>query len=287
MTAAGPVGAAAGAAIIAGMSAPPSSRFVQAWRMLRIALHLAAGGATMACVFPFASPARRRGLIRSWSRDLLQVLVVHLHVHGQPPRRSVAPMLLLANHVSWLDIFVVNAILPVRFVAKSEVRRWPLIGWMSERAGTVFIRRARRSDTARVNEVMSQAMRHGDPFAVFPEATTTDGTRVLKFHSSLLHPASLADAALQPVAIRYRRADGAACTEAAYDGDKSVWDTLRLLVTQPAVHAHVSFLPRIAVAGKHRRELAHAARESILRDLLPETRRSRTAPGCGHRAAAQ
>ena len=130
-------------------------------------------------------------------------------------------------------------------------------------------------------------MRDGDPVAVFPEATTTDGDTVLKFNSSLLQPGVIAGAALYPVAIRFERADGTLCVEAAYDGDKSLWDTLRLMVTQPEIRARLAFLPPLENRGQHRRELAHAAPEAIARSLFPPARDNRTETVGGLRAAAR
>ena len=175
--------------------------------------------------------------------------------------------MLVANHVSWLDIFAVNAVVPVRFVAKSEIRSWPLIGWLCERAGTVFIRQARRHDTLRVNEAISAALQEGDIFAVFPEGTTTDGTQVIKFHSSLLDPALKAAAKVQPAALRYTRADGSLCTEVSYAGERSLWDTVRDMSAENEILVEVTFLPPLEGAAAHRRELARGAEEAIRRAL--------------------
>jgi len=273
--------------MIAEPGAPGNGVAVQAWRIMRAGVHLLRGAVVLCCVFPLISAERRRDRIRLWSRQLLALLAVRLHVHGALPPRSGAPLIILANHVSWLDIYLIDAILPVRFVAKSEVRRWPLIGWMAERVGTLFIRRAWRADTLRINGLVANAMRQGDPFAIFPEATTTDGTTVLKFHSSLLQPALVAGAAIHPVALRYARPDGSPCLEAAYDGDKSVWDTLRLMATQRVIHAHVTFLAPMTAAGRHRRDLAVAAREAITRGLASGPPRSRIETAAGRRVAAR
>lgn len=175
--------------------------------------------------------------------------------------------MLVANHVSWLDIFIINAAVPTRFVAKSEVRGWPLVGWLCVKADTLFIERGHRRDLARLDDAIGDALRAGAGMGVFLEGTTTDGTQVLPFHSSLLRPAQQAGARVIPVAIQYRRIDGSICTEAAYDGDKSVMDTLRLMLTQQEIHAHVHFLPPLVTEGVHRKMLAHHAREAILRTL--------------------
>lgn len=236
-------------------------------RITRVALHLMHGMLTIALAFPFFAPARRKAAIRRWSRKMLDIVGVRLRVHGQPPRRGEKPAMVVANHVSWLDIYVINAVSPVRFVAKSEIRRWPVIGWLSMKTGTLFIERARRRDTARITGLVSDALLAGDVCAVFPEGTTTDGSQVLPFHSSLLQPALIAGAEVYPVALRFERADSSLCTEAAYDGDKSLWQTLMEIAAQPVIHAHVWFLDPVDGGGAHRRELARSTRQAIARRL--------------------
>lgn len=236
-------------------------------RIVRVALHLLLGVLTIALRFPFLSSARRRAAIRRWSRQFLRIVGVRLHVHGDPPRPGAKPVMLVANHVSWLDIYVINAVLPVRFVAKSEIRNWPVIGWLSMKTGTLFIERARRRDTARITRLVSDALLAGDVCAVFPEGTTTDGRRVLPFHSSLLQPASGAGAAIVPVALRFEHADATLCTEAAYDGDKTLWQSLLSIVAQPVIHAHVWFLQPMSGSGQTRRVLAQSAQQAIARRL--------------------
>lgn len=238
-------------------------------RLSRITLHLLHGLWTVAVHFPFYRPPRRRKVVRGWSRKLLRILGVRLHVEGALPDGRTGPVMLVSNHVSWLDIFVINAVLPVRFVAKSEIRAWPAIGWLSARTGTLFIERARRRDTARINREIADAMTAGDVVAVFPEGTTTDGSQVLRFHGALLQPALMAGARVQPVALRFEHGDGGLCTAAAYDGDKSLWQTLLAIVAQPAVHARLCFLPLLASEAGHRRELAAAAQQLIADRLKP------------------
>ena len=217
---------------------------------------------------------------------LLELLRVRLFMHGMPPSYVMRPLMLVANHVSWLDIFAINAITAVRFVSKAEVRQWPFIGWLAARAGTLFIERSRRQDTARINEHVVSALHAGDVFAIFPEGTTTDGSTVLKFHSSLLAPAIAADAAIQPVALQFERSDGTLCVEAAYDGDKSAWDTLLGITSQREILAHVYFLQPILPAEWHRRDLTREAREAILQALFPQAPRTRTETADDLQAAA-
>lgn len=251
------------APIMAAMSGGGTSMMTRGLRLTRLALHVLRGLLTVALRFPFFTPARRRAAVKRWSQSLLQLLGVRLHVHGEPPRSHAQPAMLVANHVSWLDIYLINATLPVRFVAKSEVRAWPAIGWLSAKTGTLFLERARRRDTVRINHEIAAAMRGGDVVAVFPEGTTTDGSQVLRFHSSLLQPALLAEARVHPVALRFERDDGSLCVEAAYDGDKSLGDTLRLIVAQRVIHAHLWFLEPLPVNPAHRRTLADTAHRAI------------------------
>ncbi len=145
------------------------------------------------------------------------------------------------------------------------MRRWPLAGWLCVKADTLFIERGRRRDLAHIDRLIEEALRAGAGIGVFLEGTTTDGTQVLPFHSSLLRSAQQTGARIVPVAIQYRRRDGSICTEAAYDGDKSALDTLYLMLTQHEIHAHVHFLPLLAAAGVHRKALAHKAHEAIVR----------------------
>jgi 1-acyl-sn-glycerol-3-phosphate acyltransferase len=245
-------------------------------RLLRVGLHIARGAAVAAFVFPFAGREGRRAHVQRWSRRMLDILGVSLRLAGAPPRPAGPPVMMVANHVSWLDILAINAVLSVRFVAKSEVRAWPVIGWLSERAGTLFIRRAQRVDAARIGGKLVQVMRDGEPVAVFPEATSSDGSAVLQFHSSLLQPAVLAGATVHPVALRYARPDGARCAEAAFIGGISLWESLNLMATQPATLAFLDFLPPLESAGRDRRELASSAREAILRSLFPPSRDNRS-----------
>jgi len=263
-----------------------TGRATRLLRLSRMVWHFVRGLTTAAC-FPLMSPAHRREHVRQWSRRMLALLGVKLHPVGRTSWPADTPVLLVANHVSWLDIFVINAVLPVRFVAKSEVRNWPGVGWLSARTGTVFIARGRRLDAVRVNALVTAALVRGERFAVFPEGTTTDGSRVLSFHGALLQPVISAGGLLQPVALRFERRDGSLCTEAAFDGDKSVWDTLRAILAQPAIHARVEFLVPLTSSGMSRQELATAAHDGITRALHQPRRGSHTETGHDPRAAMQ
>ena len=265
--------------------AASTSCLTRAARIARLVFHLGRGLVIAAWAFPRITAARRRAHIRRWSLQLLRILAIRLHVVHREGRARPRRAMLVANHVSWLDIFAIDAVLPARFVAKSEVARWPLAGWLATRAGTLYVQRARRHDTARINRDMHAALARGERVAVFPEGTTSDGTRLLKFHSSLLEPALQGGVPLLPVALRYRRPDGSICTELAYDGHRTLWDTVRRMVRVPRIECHVTILPPLVDHG-HRRELARAAHDAIAQTLdLPAVSHMHTGTPADRRAA--
>ena len=233
-------------------------------RLARTGTHLLSAALVVGFVYPCVTETLRLRLRQRWSRALLDILGLRLAVDGAVTSGGA---LLVANHVSWLDIFAINAAVPTRFVAKSEVRAWPLVGWLCVKADTLFIERERRRDLARIDELLAQALRQRAGMGVFLEGTTSDGSEVLPFHSSLLRPAQAVNVPIYPVAIQYRRRDGSLCTEAAYDGDKTLLDSVRLMLTQHEIYAHVHFLPPLTPNGMHRRELAQHLRAAIIARL--------------------
>jgi len=240
-------------------------------------MHVAAALFLLRLVFPRAGLERRRALHAWWSRKLVRVVGVEIQVEGPPPGPG---SLVAANHVSWIDVFCVSSVRSTRFIAKSEVRDWPVAGWIAERAGTLFVRRARRRDTARINEIVHAALAQGDCVGLFPEGTTTMGDRLLKFHSSLFEPAVANNAIVHPIAIRYEHADRTICRAMAYD-DLSFMQSLALILRQRNVVARIAFLDVVEVEGLARRDVAAVAQERIASRLgLPSPgSEPRTPPG--------
>lgn len=236
-------------------------------RLIRLGLHLLAGALTILLLFPFLAADERGRRVVAWARKLLAIVGVQVTVHGRPPAVRGEGALIVANHVSWLDIHVLHSVLPSRFVSKAEVRNWPLIGWMAEQAGTLYLERRKKTDAHRVNAAMAALLREGECLALFPEGTTTDGTRLLPFYPSLLQPAIAAGARVWPTVIRYRHPDGGLNRAAAYHDDVSLWQSLKRILAQDRILAEVRFLPPIASTGLNRRELAARA-ESAIREVL-------------------
>jgi 1-acyl-sn-glycerol-3-phosphate acyltransferase len=183
----------------------PAPRALQALRCVRLGLHLLWGAATIASVYPLASTSVRLQLKRRWSRQLLRMLGIRLDVCWD---NAPAGSLVVANHVSWLDIYALNATHAMAFVAKSDVRAWPLVGWLAARTDTVFLRRGLRADARDANARIAALLLAGQDVAVFPEGTTTDGSTLLDFHAALLQPAIAAGRPIQPVAITYHDRHG-------------------------------------------------------------------------------
>lgn len=248
----------------------------RAYRLARMLAQVCLGLSISALLFPWISHARQLRIIRWWSRGMLASMNVQVRVHGRHPAVR-HPTLLVSNHVSWLDVWLILSVHPLRFVAKSDIAGWPLAGWLVRQAGTIFIERGRRSDTARINRDIAQVMARPEAVAVFPEGTTSDGTQLRPFHASLFQPALAPDAHLAVAAIRYPRADGSPNVDLSYAGERSLLDSVRLILAQPAPRAELHFLGYVDAAGKSRRELADESRALIARALASAA--SRTAHG--------
>jgi 1-acyl-sn-glycerol-3-phosphate acyltransferase len=251
-----------------------SHRLTRAVRWMRLIIHVVYALGLVGLLFPRASAQRRARITERWSAHLLRVLNIHLTVHGARPDADARNVMIAANHVSWLDIFVLNAAHPALFVAKSEIRDWPVAGWLCERAGTIFVRRSKRSDAARTNDDIHDALARGAAVAFFPEGTTTAGDRLHKFHTALFEPAVANAASLSPAGIRYLRADGSTCIEASYHGDIGFSDSIRQIIAQKSIMTTITFAPPINAEGLPRRTLAtqsEIAIAAILGVPLPHT----------------
>jgi len=236
-------------------------------RTLRISLlapHLVLGVMLAGLVFPRLRPEQRDRFIMAWARRLLRVLGVRVRI--QPAPSVPAGALLVCNHVSWLDIYLIYAAQRVHFVSKSEVRAWPVAGWLAHKTGTLFLERSRRADTARVNAEMRTLMQSGAWVAVFPEGTTSDGRGLRRFLPSLLQPAVELNCPIVPAALRYRTLHNEYSAAPAYIDDMSLWQSFKQIVSEPGLIAELQFGEPILPAG-HRRELAAQAERSVARLL--------------------
>jgi len=241
-------------------------------RMAAVLAHVLVGLAIALLIFPWQPQRRRNPTIRAWSRVLLAICGARLRVAGnaldpQLARRGVADgtpgRLLLSNHISWIDVFAILAALPSRFVAKAEIGRWPLLGWLVTRVGTLYIERGRRHAVASMNHRVREHLKAGETIAVFPEGTTTDGTELLPFHSNLIAPAFEVGCAVWPVALRYTE-QARPTRAAAFVGEMGLVTSLWNILVASELAIEVAFLEPIGTtADRNRHHLAHAAQEAI------------------------
>nr|WP_212760897.1 lysophospholipid acyltransferase family protein [Telluria aromaticivorans] len=228
-------------------------------------VHLVAGLATCAIVFPLASKALRERLTRRWSRKLVGICRVTVEMAPGAPVLEHA--LVVANHVSWLDIFVINALYPCRFVAKAEIRAWPVLGWLAAAAGTVFIARGNRRELRHIFKGIVTVLAQGQRVAFFPEGTTSRQGEVLPFHANLFEAAIDARVAVQPYALSYVDAAGRSHPSVDYTGDTTFVDSMFRILEGEPVRARLQALAPIEGAGAHRRELAQAAHDAVAEAL--------------------
>jgi 1-acyl-sn-glycerol-3-phosphate acyltransferase len=212
------------------------------------------------------------------------MLKVEARVHGLPDGGLPGNLLIVANHISWLDIFVLNTLQPSRFIAKAELRRWPLVGGFIANVGTLFIERDRRRHTHSIKRDAAEALARGDVIAIFPEGTTSDGSMVLPFHSALLQPIVDTGGHVQPVAIRYRTMSGEHNGAPAYVGETSLMESFWRITGERMQVVELHVTPPLPARARHRRELTRAAEAAIRLALgeaaggsAPETRDDRQA----------
>ena len=234
------------------------------WRISRAVGHLLHGTLICAFIFPFLTPAQQQERVGWFSRKMLVLLGIALDHQGTPRGGAT---LVVANHISWLDILAINAVQPVRFVSKSDVRHWPLIGWLVACAGTLFIERERKRDALRVVHQVADALKRGQTVALFPEGTTSEGHGLLPFHANLLQAAVATGAPVQPVALRFSDRREAVSQAAAYVGDTHLLRSLWSVVTAAELRVRVAWLPAVEALHADRRALAERLREQILQAL--------------------
>ncbi|OOG24773.1 1-acyl-sn-glycerol-3-phosphate acyltransferase [Thioalkalivibrio denitrificans] len=233
------------------------------FRLLLIVVHIVTG-----CVIVLAVGRQRRDgvpvgrferAVRWWLGRVARIAGVRVHVRGAPAPGAV---LLLSNHVSWLDIPVLGGIASMGFLSKAEVRGWPVVGWFATASGTRYIERGAHGTTEVIRRI-EQDLRLGRRVHVFAEATTSDGSDVRRFHPRLLAAAQEVGCPVQPVAIRYLPTpDGRPSPAPFIDNAVLLHHALRVLA-EPRLEVEVTFLPIIGVEGRDRRGLADDARAAV------------------------
>jgi 1-acyl-sn-glycerol-3-phosphate acyltransferase len=257
----------------------------RAIRLPLLVVLLFGGLFTVLMLFPLMREGMRRATVRRWSRLLVAACGIRPRAISIQGAHSLAQLsagsLVVANHISWLDIFVINSQCPCSFVAKDEILRWPLIGTLVARTGTLFIERGKRHSVHRMIEHIQRKLLAGGRVAVFPEGTTGEGDRLLPFHANLIEGALRAGASVVPVGLSYRDRDGGRSSAVEFVGDTSFIESMWRIIGAPTVHCEVQALAGIdAAAGQTRHEVSQIARQQLARalhlpldDLVPENLR--------------
>jgi 1-acyl-sn-glycerol-3-phosphate acyltransferase len=227
-------------------------------RLLRLACHVALGFAAV-LPFPVLAPSAREAVLRWWARGLLAAAGVRLRVAGVPPR---SPGLVVANHISWLDVIAIAAVQPATFVCKAEIADWPGIGWLLRRAGMIFIRRGSFRDVWRVNLRLRACFMASQSVVAFPEGTTTEGRDVLAFRTALFQPAVERALPVHPMAIAYSSG------EAAFVGETTFLEALLAVARARNLEVHLALLKPLDTRGSTRRAVAARAHSLILARTL-------------------
>ena len=237
------------------------------WRLPLLLLHVTLGLAiTMALISPPGRALRIRGergdqwVIRTWSRLMMRCFGMRVRRVGAPLPGGV---MFVANHVSWIDITLLHSQRVVGFVAKSEIARWPLVGWLASRAGTIYHHRGDNESLHGVMHQMLERLRAGKAVGVFPEGRTCNGREINVFHARIFQPAVLAECPVQPVALKYG-AGGSAQTVVAFRKGENFLQNFWRLLGEPARPVEVHFLEPTAAEGQGRRHLAEVCRGRIV-----------------------
>lgn len=236
------------------------------WRLPALVGLLLGGVLIELAVFPLLSTDRRRATIGVWSRALLAAC--GLRMRADTRLAELAPgRMIVANHTSWLDIFAIDAVAPSAFVAKAEIRRWPVIGLLVAFAATVFIERARRHAVHDAIGQLRERIRAGYPVAVFPEATTSDGRRLLPFYGNLLEAAREEGAEVLVVGLRYTARGGDPSSDVEYIDDQTFIGSLWRIIGASGQCVELIHVTTLAIEGRTRQQLATAARLALSRRL--------------------
>ncbi len=243
------------------------------YRISRIFIHTIVGLTLAAAVLPFISKTSNLKLIQWWCSGLLRAFNIKVSLYGKLPPFNTSRTMFVANHISWSDIHALNSVIPVRFIAKSDIKSWPVFGYLVRKSNTIFVERGKRQEAGRIVALTTDSLSTGENVCFFPEGTTTDGTGIhknglqgppaLAFKSSVLQAAIDASAQLWPIVIRYSHPDGSINTQMAYAGDTTLIESMQNVLRQKNPTVALHFLLPIQATGQNRRDLSQAAYNAI------------------------
>lgn len=244
-----------------------SSLVVRLIRTLRIILHTVYGGFLGILIMPSATARQRNWIVSHWSRSLLRILNIEVIRQGNLPDHDAVNTMFVGNHISWIDIHAINSVRAVRFIAKSDLRNWPIFGWLAKKCNTLFIEREQKKDAVRIIEEATESLKRGDCLCFFPEGTTTEGSELLPFKGSLMQAPINARSTIWPFAIYYPNSDGSANKDMAFCGETTLFESIWKIVSLNNPKVVLTFLTKISPYGHERRGLTIAARHAVANQL--------------------
>lgn len=244
-------------------------------KALSIALMFLVGMFAVAVVMPASrfclgrrSLALEDAIVMLWNKTVCRILGLRIQMQG---RFDPEARLMVANHISWLDIIALGSQFPCLFIAKGDVAEWPVVGYLAKGIGTLFVKRGEARQTNATAELMAWRLRQGRRLLLFPEGTTTEGKTVLRFHSKLFQPAEHTRASVQAIALSYQ---GKAKTAAPFIGDDEFLPHLFKLMQLDRIELTLHFCPAVPT-GLERGALAQTAHRQILEVIHPATVRQK------------
>ena len=243
-------------------------------KLARLAWRFLQGAWTVALRFPALNQAQQNQEIQRWARQILAIL--ELEVKASAPVPQAFAGLVVSNHLSWLDVLVLQSLMPVAFVAKTEVRSWPVVGYLAQAASTIFVDRSSARSAHAMVDHTAAAITRGQAVAVFPEGTSSDGSQLGSFHANIFESAIRAGSQVQTVALKYLDpASGAPAPAAHFTGDMTLLASLKRVLATPGMRAVVHLGDCIGAQGHSRKTLAQHAHASIHRQLFGNTHAAR------------
>ncbi|AKO64641.1 hypothetical protein UZ34_04420 [Methylophilales bacterium MBRSF5] len=237
-------------------------------RILQLFVHVLAG-LLLAVTFPVMTKKMKTLIIKSWCLCLLRIIKVKIKISGQN-LSLLKNKFFVANHISWLDIIVINSIMPVAFVAKSSVKSWPVFGLMARFTNTIFLDRSSKKSMLMAYQHIKSSLSHSSIF-IFPEGTSTVGKHVKPFHSNFFQiPVDLCKSTY-PVSIEYLK-DNQFTNIPAYVGDDTLVESILRIVKNPGFEASVTYFKGIDGKNRNRKEIAINANQIINEQIVKKFR---------------
>jgi 1-acyl-sn-glycerol-3-phosphate acyltransferase len=244
-------------------------KLLRMWVWAQIWVHVICGVCTLSFIFPFLDRSNKDRKIQAWSKRILKIFHMQLVVHDAH-LLDRGPYLIASNHISWLDIHVINAFKPIRFVAKSEVAEWPIFGWMAKQLGTVFIRRDSARHARQVVGQMAEVLKT-ECVCIFPEGTSTIGELVLPFKPNLFESAISAQVLVFPLAIQYLSKGSKERSQTpAFVGDMGLLESMSKIIKNRSLIAQITIFPAYSEGYQprvDRKQLANYCQETISKSL--------------------